>query len=91
MPARRNPKKTRTPRTTPLGVDPAVGNGPLPPTRPALDLAVEPALPTVLVEPALPAVFGEPALPAAVLDEVPPPVDVAGSSRRAVACRRCRR
>ncbi|RQX00305.1 hypothetical protein DLJ59_22100, partial [Micromonospora inaquosa] len=91
MPARRNPKKTRTPRATPLGVNPAAGHGPLPPALAALDLAVEPALPAVLVEPgaltesaplvesALPAALAESALPAAVPDEVVLPVDLPGA------------
>ncbi|MBM0279250.1 hypothetical protein [Micromonospora tarensis] len=36
MPARRNPKKSRTPKVTPLGTTPAAGHGPLsaPPTQP---------------------------------------------------------
>ncbi|MGC4863891.1 hypothetical protein ACLQ3B_00445 [Micromonospora sp. DT53] len=72
MPARRNPKKTRTPRVTPLGVDPAAGPGPLSPTRPDLDLAVEPVLPAALVEPVLPAALVEPVLPAALAEPALP-------------------
>ncbi|WP_328419306.1 hypothetical protein OG470_36625 [Micromonospora sp. NBC_00389] len=55
MPARRNPKKSRTPAPTPPGTDPAAGRGslPLPLTRPDLP-PVEPALPAMLVGSALP-------------------------------------
>ncbi|MEU8181493.1 hypothetical protein AB0B85_23365 [Micromonospora sp. NPDC049044] len=69
MPARRNPKKSRTPRATPLGIDPAAERGPHPPTRP--DLAVEP------IEPALPA--------AAVPDALALPVDVPAAVDNALA------
>ncbi|MEU5905263.1 hypothetical protein [Micromonospora sp. NPDC047527] len=77
MPARSKPKKSRTPRATPLGIDPAADHSPLPPTRPDLGLAVEPVVPAgpalPLGEPQLPAVLAEPALP---LGELAPPVDV---------------
>ncbi|MFD6568202.1 hypothetical protein [Micromonospora profundi] len=85
MPARRNPKKSRTPRATPLGTDPAAKRGPLQPTRSDLGLAVEPALAEPAVPAALvdetavsidPAVLVEPAVPAGALGELVPPVDV---------------
>ncbi|MBM0233025.1 hypothetical protein JNW91_14840 [Micromonospora sp. STR1_7] len=79
MPARRNPKKSRTPRATPPRPGPAANHGPLLSSRPDLDLAVEPiepALPAVLVEPAEPAVLAEPVVPAAVPGELAPSIDV---------------
>ncbi|MBQ0903836.1 hypothetical protein [Micromonospora sp. U21] len=88
MPARRNRKKSRTKAPTSAGTDPTAGRDALLPTRPDVDLAVEPALlvepalpaalgePEVLVEQALPAVLNQPALPAVVPGELLPPVDV---------------
>ncbi|MEU7591196.1 hypothetical protein AB0A95_33490 [Micromonospora sp. NPDC049230] len=58
MPARRNPKKSRTPKAMPLGIDPAAGHGPLPPTLPDLERALEAPLPAVDV----PAVVDAPAV-----------------------------
>ncbi|KAB1945394.1 hypothetical protein F8271_08245 [Micromonospora sp. ALFpr18c] len=70
MPARRNPKKSRTPQATPLGIDPAAGHGPLP------TLPVESALPVEVgaagtPTPDVPVVVDVPA----VLD-APPALDV---------------
>ncbi|MGC5310165.1 hypothetical protein [Micromonospora zamorensis] len=88
MPARRNPKRSRTATPTSAGTDPAAGHDALLPSRPDVDLAVEPAFlaelalpaalgePAVLVEPPLPAVLNQTALPAAVPGELVAPLDV---------------
>ncbi|MGC4821869.1 hypothetical protein [Micromonospora sp. DT63] len=87
MPARRNPRKTRTPAPTPLGIDPAAGHGtaPAPPVESAgstgADLPARPEAPARAVKSALPAPAVEPVLPALAAPAVPPVADSSVTGR----------